>query len=419
MTAEEDRELGDPLGECTSESLPFGVLLKHANPSSEDVSDLASRKESFGVAWVVLRLSQKTQRDAPPNLMRLNLPGCKANQGGTFFPSPGKLSLLLHGLPQSIEELTLGLSTVKKGALPVLCRFLQRVGGGEGEVEGIRCRTCRLKIFCFSTGITAPFRVPQKSETPTPEDELISLPEAKDIFQCLPASLETLSFHGTILHSNAMEALQEALLEGKFSGLRRLHLKGLGLSQANLDAFLGCLGGTEGIVSPSVCPSLEALEFEGNLFGPQSVQLLCTAVAQSTSLKEVSLAGCGIREASVQALADGILEGKLRQVEVLDLRRNIFGGFGAVVLSEALTTSLLPRLHTLVLQGNGLVQKGAEVLVEALSSPDGPPLRAHFPFGRFPVLILVVFLSEKAHTQAISARIENPIQMCDLAIPPK
>mmetsp|Transcript_46654 Transcript_46654/g.92104 ORF Transcript_46654/g.92104 Transcript_46654/m.92104 type:complete len:254 (-) Transcript_46654:739-1500(-) len=95
--------------------LENGIL--NSRTASTDVSELAQRKDSYGVAWLMLHYMQKKQIRSPFKSLDLS----------NAHLSPRKLHLLLSTLPKSTEELKLGRrSFIRCG--DVVSQFLGSLG---------------------------------------------------------------------------------------------------------------------------------------------------------------------------------------------------------------------------------------------------------------------------------------------------
>uniref|UniRef100_A0A0G4G0Y3 Uncharacterized protein n=1 Tax=Chromera velia CCMP2878 TaxID=1169474 RepID=A0A0G4G0Y3_9ALVE len=92
-------------------------------PSCEEVSEMASGRNSYGMAWLCLSSIKKGKVRGLP-FTSLDLSGCNL--------PPQKIFFILEQLPKSVEALKLGPRAVKGEALTLLRRFLESVGGGEG-----------------------------------------------------------------------------------------------------------------------------------------------------------------------------------------------------------------------------------------------------------------------------------------------
>eukprot|EP00820_Chromera_velia_P003650 Cvel_16899.t1-p1 / transcript=Cvel_16899.t1 / gene=Cvel_16899 / organism=Chromera_velia_CCMP2878 / gene_product=hypothetical protein / transcript_product=hypothetical protein / location=Cvel_scaffold1323:1-2545(-) / protein_length=276 / sequence_SO=supercontig / SO=protein_coding / is_pseudo=false len=251
-----------PLNVDTSAISVFEVVFRHACPASEVTSELASKRQGFGLAWLLFDFIKKGRCRIP--IPSLDLSG--------FSLSAGKLDLLLRSVPSAlVETLRCGPYVCKNAALPVLLSFLQRIReeGNEGT-RGNSLRSLNL-AQCDS-------------------DEA-----SVAIVQSLPRSVESLDLSGNRLRGASMETLCSASQTGGLPTLlpTLLHLD---LS----DNPLGPSGVT------TVAQSL-------------SSPLSPSAVIPLQSLK---LARTRAKAKGVEALGKALQTRKLLSLQTLDLEGN-------------------------------------------------------------------------------------------------
>uniref|UniRef100_A0A0G4FIZ4 Uncharacterized protein n=1 Tax=Chromera velia CCMP2878 TaxID=1169474 RepID=A0A0G4FIZ4_9ALVE len=182
---------------------------------STDVSELAQRKDSYGVAWLMLHYMQKKKIRALFKSLDLT----------DTHISPGKLRLLLATLPKSTEELKLGRrSFIRFG--DVISHFLGSLGdsgqnGTEAHVASLR------SLWLQDCGLN--------------EEKVLQL------FPALPRGLEDLKLDvNAAISPVGWEALGARLKS--LAGLKRLNLGGNGeISFAGWEALGARLKSLEGL----------------------------------------------------------------------------------------------------------------------------------------------------------------------------
>uniref|UniRef100_A0A0G4HUM6 Uncharacterized protein n=1 Tax=Chromera velia CCMP2878 TaxID=1169474 RepID=A0A0G4HUM6_9ALVE len=299
------------------------TLVKNGWPTSEGVSEMmSSGRDGWGMAWLCL-CSAKREKVKEVPFRFLDLSGCNL--------SPRKIFFLLDQLPASVEGLTLGPSAVKGPALPLLRRFLEGVGEGEGG-EGERgTQRLRLKSLSFAGSAVGPS-------------------EGAVVFSVLPSSLETLILKGNRLGRKQMRGLAKWIRGGRGSSLRTLDLEGTGLDDERLEILCGAVEGKS--------LKLETLNLSGNNIGEGGgMDRLCSVLCAASlpGIRVLSLARCRLTDEAMERLADCMGGGHLPNLETLQLagNRNCVGLY-LVPLERAVRKDAVPLLSLLDL-GHELV----------------------------------------------------------------
>uniref|UniRef100_A0A0G4F8R9 Uncharacterized protein n=1 Tax=Chromera velia CCMP2878 TaxID=1169474 RepID=A0A0G4F8R9_9ALVE len=244
---------------------------------------------------------------------------------GTRALSPEKICLLLNSLPTSGKEMKLGSVAVKGRALPLLCRFLERVQAARAE----RVQEApRLKSFTFAGGLIGP-------------------EEASQVLLLLLPSLETLCLKGNRLGPDGIGAVAEGVREGKASSLCVLDLEETGLEKEGTRILCSAIKGKS--------LKVETLNLSRNRIGQmEEMKQLCSVLCVNSlpSLCALLLRRCGLTDMAVKPLTEAMGRGGLRSLEMLDLGAgySFQGGFFGD-LGEALRVDAVPRLRELNLEG--------------------------------------------------------------------
>lgn len=148
-------------------------------------------------------------------------------------------------------------------------------------------------------------------------------------------------------------------------GLRKLSIVDCGLTDGEGRSLLDCLKGGERMKSR--LPGLEVLDLEENgEVGEGSMRVLRDLLVGGAlpRLYSLVLAGCGLGDAGVEVLLEGV--GKVNLQE-LDLRRCRIGERASKCLNRAFMAQSLPTLQCLYLDQNAkLGDAGLEALVEGV-----------------------------------------------------
>uniref|UniRef100_A0A0G4IEA1 Uncharacterized protein n=1 Tax=Chromera velia CCMP2878 TaxID=1169474 RepID=A0A0G4IEA1_9ALVE len=272
-------------------------LIEHARPTAQEISELASDKEGFGLALVLLRFV-RTGRSLLP-LASLDLSGIRTCLNAGFSLSARKLKLLLSSLPSGpgvVETLRCGPHVCKGACLPVLLDFLLRLkAGGMGGVPSICLKTLNLAKCDLGERIN-PF------------------------FHLLPGSLEHLDLSGNRLRSVSMESLGSVFSFGWLPSLLSLDLSDNPLGPSGLRAFA-----------------------RGLSWSPQSLPLQCLKLVRTKAKAE-----------GVEALAEALKAKKTTSLQTLDLAENEMGPAGLKHVASAVNAEAVPDLRVLMLKSNRL-----------------------------------------------------------------
>uniref|UniRef100_A0A0G4HDX1 Uncharacterized protein n=1 Tax=Chromera velia CCMP2878 TaxID=1169474 RepID=A0A0G4HDX1_9ALVE len=267
------------------------ILFDHACPSAEAISELASDKDGFGSAWLLLEFIKKGRSKLPIGSLDLS----------DFSLSASKLRLLLTSIPSGpsiLETLKCGPHVCKDACLPVLLDFLRglQAGGTGGREPSVCLKTLNL-AKCDLNQAT------------------------RGIFDLLPSSLEHMDLSGNRLRCSSMEVLGAVLSSGGLPRLLSLDLSDNPLSPSGLKAFARGLSS-----SPQSLPL-------------QSLKLVCTKA----------------KAEGVEAFAEALKEKKTASLQILDLEGNCMRPAGVKHLASAVNAEAVPHLRVLVLKKNELV----------------------------------------------------------------
>uniref|UniRef100_A0A0G4HJR0 Uncharacterized protein n=1 Tax=Chromera velia CCMP2878 TaxID=1169474 RepID=A0A0G4HJR0_9ALVE len=318
------------------------ILLEHARPTPQVLSDHINYRDSYGAAWLALRLIKKRRARLP--FLFLNTSNCKH--------STGKIYLLLDFLPASTEELILGRLSCRNSSLPRLCRLLKaqakaKPEKGRGGSNGDRMVLKRLSFA--SRAITAT--------------------EGKEIFPCLPPTLEGLNLSGNGVGLEGFRSLAYAVKMGRALALTALNLDKCGLRQDSTELLCTAFAQAR---ARGTCPRLEILSLSGGLKGAPSdaaplFKLLQTAGLPAETLREVYLSDNSWGDPHAVALAEVLGAGKLGALEHLDISQNAVGDPGLSAVASELRVESLPSLRSLDVRITETTPSGAEQLLAALS----------------------------------------------------
>uniref|UniRef100_A0A0G4GY55 Uncharacterized protein n=1 Tax=Chromera velia CCMP2878 TaxID=1169474 RepID=A0A0G4GY55_9ALVE len=333
------------------ESLNFFMHRMKLNPQS--LSDLATQRESFGLAWLSSFLKTKERKEAPGKKKDKKIPFEFArglDLSGVSGLSPAKLYILLNALPSSVQEIKLDSRAVRGRALPLLLNFLKRVAAGREGKTGAP----RLKSFTFAENSMEP-------------------EEASQVLPLLLPSLEHLCLKGNPLGSEGIRAVAEGVKEGKAASLRVLDLEATGLEKGGLETL------SEAMREKSM--KVETLNLSGNKIGGlEEMQVLSSVLCVSSlpSLHEILVRQCGLTDETVKPLTESMGRRDLPNLEVLDLGGNRFEGEILGDLGGALRVGGVPRLRGLRVDDARrtslpVERKFLEAFLGALSAPECPP----------------------------------------------
>uniref|UniRef100_A0A0G4HN59 Uncharacterized protein n=1 Tax=Chromera velia CCMP2878 TaxID=1169474 RepID=A0A0G4HN59_9ALVE len=308
------------------------ILFDHACPSAEAISELASDKDGFGSAWLLLEFIKKGRSKLP--LGSLDLSG--------FSLGAGKLKLLLASIPPGpgiLETLTCGSHVCKDACLPVLLDFLRGLkAGGTGGRE---------PLICLKTLNLAKCDLNQST---------------RGVFDLLPSSLEHLDLSGNRLRCSSMEALGSVLSSAGLPHLLSLDLSDNPLGPSGLKAFAKCLS------SPAQLLPLQSLRVARTKAKAEGIEALAEALKakKTTSLQTLDLEGNEMRPAGVKHLASAVNAEAVPHLRVLVLKRNELANVthhekDYAPISELLTTNGLKELEELDLSQNRLFEFEAGV----------------------------------------------------------
>uniref|UniRef100_A0A0G4GAV6 Uncharacterized protein n=1 Tax=Chromera velia CCMP2878 TaxID=1169474 RepID=A0A0G4GAV6_9ALVE len=269
----------------------LSVLFEHARPSGEAISELASNRSGYGVAWLLLEFKRKGRTDFP--LQNLDL--------SSFSLSASKLKLLLTSIRKGpnvlLETLKCGAHVCRDPCLPVLLElFLPPQGEGPDGLPGVRSKTLSLSDCDLG-------------------------PAAPSIFNVLPESLEHLGLSENRLRKAAMEGLGSLLSSGRLPALLSLDLSDNPLGPSGVRAL------AEGICSASRPFALKSLKLSRTRAKAEGVE----ALAQALKAKETT-----------------------NGLQILDLEGNKMMAEGLKHLVSALSARSVPHLRVLILKGNSL-----------------------------------------------------------------
>uniref|UniRef100_A0A0G4F9S9 Uncharacterized protein n=1 Tax=Chromera velia CCMP2878 TaxID=1169474 RepID=A0A0G4F9S9_9ALVE len=331
--------------QLSTEEETFLKLMKSAEVNSQELSEMASGRDGYAMAFLCLSSVQKgTLRGVP--LRRLDLSDCTL--------SPRRIFFLLDLLPESIEEMKLGPAAVRGAACPLLCQFLGRVGQSASQQGG--GGGPRLKSLSFARNSLGP------SEAPL-------------VFGVLPRGLETLSLEGNSLGMAGTQAFAEAVREGRVSSVRVLNLSETSLNDGNMEILSAAFAAAKPL-------KVESLLLGSNRFFGKATLSPLLRKETFPFLKNLQLARCRLSHDSLTGLADKMKEGELLSLESLGLDRVQglqFPGnedllIAAVAFAEGLRGALVPSLKTLSMRGVYFVGAAADAVVSALASDEAPPL---------------------------------------------
>uniref|UniRef100_A0A0G4H4B7 Uncharacterized protein n=1 Tax=Chromera velia CCMP2878 TaxID=1169474 RepID=A0A0G4H4B7_9ALVE len=340
-------------------------LFEHARPTAEQMSQLASDRNGFGLALVLLGFI-RTGRTLLP-LASLDLSG--------FSLGARKLKLLLSSLPSGpgvVETLRCGPHVCKDARLPALLDFLQRVrAGGVGGAPSISLKTLNLSKCDLAQAAVA-------------------------IFHQLPRSLEHLDLSGNRLRTTSMESLASVFSFGWLEHLLSLDLSDNPLGPSGLKAFARGLS-----LSPQ-SPPLQSLKLARTKAKAEGVEALAKALKakKTTSLQTLDLAENEMRPAGLKHLASAVNAEAGPHLRVLILKRNFLahlpsGQTDTAPISELLCTGSLKELEELDLSENRLFDReiggegtGSQLSAAAFAVPGRfPKLRRLDLGGRYPAVI--------------------------------
>uniref|UniRef100_A0A0G4I4V8 Uncharacterized protein n=1 Tax=Chromera velia CCMP2878 TaxID=1169474 RepID=A0A0G4I4V8_9ALVE len=268
------------------------VLFKRSGLCAHTLSELAKEKDSFGSAWLFLRLFSKVKAHGR---LSIEAPGA-IDLSGFCGLTAKKIFLFLDFLPSSVEEIKLDGAAMKGPALPLFIRFFQRLKAVREKLR--EDRGPLLKRFHFA-------------------DNSIGPKESPKIFPLLVPLLEGVSLKGNSLGVDGFRALAGAVREGMCSSLRCLDLQKTGLQREGLEILCACIK-EKGL-------GLETLNLSQNRLGDEEMQILCPflSAASLPLLKVLLLRECELgMKYEIEQLAEALQKGGHSQLESLDLEGN-------------------------------------------------------------------------------------------------
>uniref|UniRef100_A0A0G4HVJ3 Protein kinase domain-containing protein n=1 Tax=Chromera velia CCMP2878 TaxID=1169474 RepID=A0A0G4HVJ3_9ALVE len=330
----------------SSGGLCFSSFFLSAFPQVKSLSDLATQRESFGLAWLSAFLKTKDLERNENKKIPFEFPR-GLDLSGVRGLSPEEIYILLNALPSTVEEIKLDSRAVRGRALPLL-DFLKRVAAGrDGKTEAPR-----LKSITFAENSVGP-------------------EEASQVLPLLLPSLEHLCLKGNPLGSEGIRAVAEGVKEGNAASLRVLDLQATGLEKEGLETLC------EAVREKSM--KVESLNLSGNKIGGlKEMQGLSSVLCMSSlpSLREILVRECRLTDEAVKPLTESMGRRDLPNLEVLDLGGNCFEGRFLCDLGGALRAGGVPRLMELRVNDawrTGLVErKFSEAFFGALSAPECP-----------------------------------------------
>uniref|UniRef100_A0A0G4FAL6 Uncharacterized protein n=1 Tax=Chromera velia CCMP2878 TaxID=1169474 RepID=A0A0G4FAL6_9ALVE len=320
------------------------ALLQRVEITSQILSDLVKQRDSFGLAWLLLLLIKKHKAEGKTSLV---LPDC-VDLSGSSGVSPDKMFLLMELLPSSIEQMKADAVVVKRRALPLFVRFLERVKAArEGREEAPP-----LKRFVFAENSIGP-------------------EEAPEVFRLLVPLLQHLCLNGNPLGAEGFRALAEVVASGGASPLRVLDLENtMTKTRDDLEALeLLC----DAIKQQNL--RVETLNLSGNRFSEQRMgvlgQILCAACLPC--VRQLRLANCEMDAWVLERLADSLGGSSIPTLETLDLEENdgLFDSLDEI--SGMIRAECLPSLKNLRLQTSSTISVMAvKEFLKALESAERP-----------------------------------------------
>uniref|UniRef100_A0A0G4FT73 Uncharacterized protein n=1 Tax=Chromera velia CCMP2878 TaxID=1169474 RepID=A0A0G4FT73_9ALVE len=329
-----EKETGDT--QPKDDSLSAFLLMMRLD--SQTLSGLARERESFGLAWLGLRLLKRTLRKNPVTSPRsIDLSGARGL-------SPEKIFLFLDSLPASVEEMKLDSAAVKRRGLPLFVSFLERLSSAR---EGGQEAPC-LKSFTFAEGSIGP-------------------EGAAKIFLLLLSSLETLCLKGNRLGPKGIRAVAEGVREEKAASLRVLDLERTGLEKEGLKSLCEVMNRKS--------LKVETLNLSGNAIGgKEEMEGLRSVLCKYSlpSIRELFLRECGLTDGGARCVLQAMEVDDLPELEVFDVGENRLTPFGLKHIGFALRLGGVPRLRDLNLSEACFSGDGVGEFLRALSHPNCP-----------------------------------------------
>uniref|UniRef100_A0A0G4HVW5 Uncharacterized protein n=1 Tax=Chromera velia CCMP2878 TaxID=1169474 RepID=A0A0G4HVW5_9ALVE len=332
MSQSDGRDPGPPLvgGGHEGIGILFGQRIEsalsavfgHARPTSEAISELASNREGFGLAWLLLQFINTGDCLLP--LDSLDLSG--------FSLGSGKLDLLLSSLPSRpgvVESLACGPHVCKSACRSVLFGFLLRrsaslmEGSPSARLKSLNLSKCEL----YDTG--------------------------GGIIQLFPPSLEHLDLSGNWLRNTSMTILSDALVLDRLPILLSLNLS---------DNPLGLSGIRElarGLSSRTRTLPLQSLKLARTRIRAEGVGALMEALKakKTIALHTLDLAENEMSTEGVRHLSSAVSAGAVPNLRILILNHNFLTQPNPhrrdyAPLAEFLSTRALTELEVLDLGAN-------------------------------------------------------------------
>uniref|UniRef100_A0A0G4HLH7 Uncharacterized protein n=1 Tax=Chromera velia CCMP2878 TaxID=1169474 RepID=A0A0G4HLH7_9ALVE len=333
-------------------------IFGHAQPNSALICELASRKDTFGLAWVILTYIKTNRSRFPFPTLDLS----------NFSMGAGKLGLLVASLPsgpETLETLRCGYRVCYGPRLSVLLRFLQRLRVG-GQLHG-----------CGGSGSSLKHLVLAECN--------LNPSEAGAILYSLPPSVQTLDLSCNKLSMSSMETLSDFLSPRWLPGLLHLDVSDNRLGPLGVAALARGLGGShEGL-------PLETLRLRYTNAAGGGVKALGEALKakKTLSLRHLDLESNRIDAEEFRHLASAVAEGSVPMLQFLLLGGNRLargpewennGDFGGqddfTALAQLLSSTQLRELESLDLSGSFLADEGLNLCAEAVSGGRLPKLKS-------------------------------------------
>uniref|UniRef100_A0A0G4H8H5 Uncharacterized protein n=1 Tax=Chromera velia CCMP2878 TaxID=1169474 RepID=A0A0G4H8H5_9ALVE len=324
-------------------------VLAHTSPTEELISLLASEKESYGVAWLLLHF-MKSKRITQFPLLNLDL--------SVYSLGPRKLRLFLASLPggfEATESLTCGPAVCKEPVLSALVLALQRLKGLEAQKEG----ASGLKTLCLAKTML--------KEHP-----------ANALLHSTPSSLENVDLSANCLRTSSLETLGYLISSKWLPSIISLDLSKNLLGPPGVSAL------SKGLASGPSLP-LETLRLCGAQAKTEGIQALSEALKakKTTRLRTLDLGHNYIWPVGLQHFADAAGEGALPELRVLILKQNaltLTNGTNPTETDYAPLTQLLastdwPNLEELDLRICCVSSEGGQVCSQGIAGGKFPKLR--------------------------------------------
>uniref|UniRef100_A0A0G4I1G0 Uncharacterized protein n=1 Tax=Chromera velia CCMP2878 TaxID=1169474 RepID=A0A0G4I1G0_9ALVE len=334
------------------------LFLQRLRLTSQTLSLLAKKRDSFGLAWLSACLFTKIQTLGKVTIQAPH----GIDVSGIRGLSSKKVLLLLDFLPSSVVELKLDSLLLKGAAFPLLIQHLERrmeAPKGEG---GSTKRYPPLRAVTFA----------ENSMGSEPPEGAF-----RKIFPLLLYSLESLCLKGNAVGLEGIRTFAEEIRAGRAASLKSLDLEKTGLVKERLETFCEAL-------KEKPLAVLETLNLSGNDFEDFEVKALCSVLSPSClpCLRTLWLRFCGLDNPGIERIAQVLGDGQLPRLETLDLEGTgceiptyLRGSFLSP-LSKTLRVSCVPCLKNLnLMRGRGVENEEAvTAFLAALQSGECPSL---------------------------------------------